>query len=72
MTRHSLPCTACRPDRPCRQFRMAEADERQDQSVAAGLDRLRWENLTARRPDRDQTILSRQVWDIASQRWEWA
>lgn len=70
MIRHHLPCPACKPGVPCRQFRMAEADERHEQSVAEGLDRIRWENFQTPRPERVGVVSGEFVWCIGNQRWE--
>ena len=69
MILHHLPCVACAPGVPCRQFRMAEADERQDLSVADGLDRMRWENFQTPRV-RPGVVSGEEVWCIGNQRWE--
>ncbi len=69
MILHHLPCTACKPGDPCRQFRMAEADERQDQSIADGLDRLAWVNWQTPRV-RPGVVSGEEVWCIGNQRWE--
>ena len=66
---HHLPCPACKPGLPCRQFRMAEADERQDLSVADGLDRLAWVNWQTPRV-RAGVVSGEEVWCIGNQRWE--
>lgn len=70
MILHHLPCTACKPGKPCRQFVMAEADERQDLSVADGLDRLAWANWQTPRPNRAGVVEGEEVWCIGNQRWE--
>ena len=69
MILHHLPCAACRPGEPCRQYKMAEADERQDQSIADGLDRMRWENFQTPRV-RLGVVEGEEVWCIGNQRWE--
>ena len=69
MIRHSLGCPACKPGKPCRQFVMAEADERQDLSVADGLDRMRWANFQTPRV-RPGVVEGEEVWCIGNQRWE--
>jgi len=66
---HHLPCPACTPGKPCRQYKMAEADERQDQSIADGLDRMRWENFQTPRV-RPGVVEGEEVWCIGNQRWE--
>ena len=70
MILHHLPCVACKQGEPCRQYRMAEADERQDMSVADGLDRLAWTNWTTPRPNRAGVVEGEEVWCIGNQRWE--
>ena len=69
MILHHLPCSACAPGAPCRQFVMAEADERQDLSIADGLDRMRWENYRTPRV-RPGVVEGEEVWCIGNQRWE--
>ena len=69
MILHHLPCVACKPWEPCRQFVMAEADERQDLSIADGRDRMRWENFQTPRV-RPGVVEGEEVWCIGNQRWE--